>query len=152
MAELQQGKSGVSGFLIERTAKQLKRAFQQTLQQINAGITADQWVVLHLLYREGDGISQYVIAERTVKDPPTVTRIIDLLGKKNLVRREQDPGDRRKLQIYLTAQGKAKVNKLIPQVMEFRLQHFEGLTEKDVNDLVRIMERITQNIHSTQTA
>lgn len=144
------GKGNVSGFLIERTAKELKRAFQLTLQKIRAGITADQWVVLNLLYQEGDGNSQSEISRRTGKDSPTLTRIIDLLEKKGLIKREQDPDDRRKFRIFLTEKGITKVTLLLPKVREFRLRHFEGLTEQDVNHLVRIMDRISKNIQTTQ--
>lgn len=135
----------MSGYLIERTGKELKRAFQQTLQSIDAGITADQWVILDLLNRQS-GISQLEIAEKTSKDPPTVTRILDLLAKKRLVKREMDVSDRRKMKIALTAKGNDKVNHLLPRVRDFRLRYFDGLSDSDISDLIRILGHISSNI------
>lgn len=140
------GRADLSGFLIERTGKELKRAFQQTLAEINAGITADQWVVLDLL-RTQTGISQLEIAERTSKDPPTVTRILDILADKKLIKRATDSADRRKMKIVLTLAGRKKVEALLPRVREFRLRYFDGLSKQDIDDLVRIMGQISKNIH-----
>ena len=94
-------KTEISGFIIERTAKRMKQSFKKILKEKNAGITVDQWVILQELKKE-DGLSQFEIASRTFKDAPTVTRIIDLLCKKQLLRRLPDTTDRRKFNIFLT--------------------------------------------------
>ena len=135
----------VPGFVIERTAKRLKRAFQQTLASINAGITADQWVVLHLL-SEHDGLSQHEIGLRTVKDPPTITKILDLLTKKEMISRTVDPSDRRKFLISLTATGSNTVRRLMPRVQDFRQRHFHGLSDGEMRMLLKILDRINSNI------
>jgi hypothetical protein len=49
------------GFLLERTAKKMKLAFQRKLKEIDAGITADQWIILDSLNKK-DGRSQFEIA------------------------------------------------------------------------------------------
>ncbi|MDZ7898154.1 MAG: MarR family transcriptional regulator [Arcicella sp.] len=43
---------------------------------------------------EANGVSQNELAEMTVKDAPTVTRIIDLLVKKGLAERTMAENDR----------------------------------------------------------
>jgi DNA-binding MarR family transcriptional regulator len=143
-------KARTPGYIIERTAKRLKRAFQQTLASLEADITVDQWVVLDLVQKHM-GMSQQEIAAATAKDRPTVTRIIDKLEIKQLVERKGIQEDRRKYGIYATSQGAAKVAQLMPKVEEFRLAHFEGLDDSDVEDLLRIMDKINNNISSTQS-
>lgn len=142
-------KASTPGYIIERTAKRLKRAFQQTLTALEANITADQWVVLVLIQKQ-PGMSQQEIGAATAKDRPTVTRIIDKLELKHLVERQPGNGDRRKFGIYPTTQGSDKVAQLMPKVEEFRLAHFEGLDDKDVQALLRIMDKINNNITSKQ--
>ena len=140
----------VRGYVIERTAKRLKHAFQKTLHELNADITADQWVVLDVVIRT-PGMSQQEIGDATAKDRPTITRILDKLEEKDLIARRSDPEDRRKFGIHPTATGKRKVKTLLPKVERFRTAHFQGLNDKDMRDLVRILDKINANITSSET-
>lgn len=142
-------KAKTPGYIIEHTAKRLKRAFQQTLVAIDADITVDQWVLLDLISRK-PGMSQIEISEATAKDRPTVTRILDRLEDKRLVARRGNDEDRRKFGIYPTAAGTNKVNKILPVVEQFRLNHFDGLNDTDLKDFLRIMDKINKNISATQ--
>jgi DNA-binding MarR family transcriptional regulator len=138
-----------SGYILERTAKKLKQAFQRKLKAINAGVTADQWVVLDTL-RKTDGLSQFEIAEATQKDAPTLTRIIDLLCEKKLTERRPDPGDRRRFNVFLTPQGQEKIRLLSPLVKTFRQKSWNGLSNEDLKLLTRILERINGNIDESR--
>lgn len=142
-------KARVPGYIIEQTARRLKRSFQQTLSAVDAGITADQWVLLDLVQRT-PGLSQNEIADATAKDRPTVTRIIDRLEEKQLVRRQADDDDRRKFGIYATKDGTKLVGRLLPMVKEFRLAHFDGLDDQDMHNFLRIMDKINDNISASQ--
>lgn len=138
---------GLSGFVIEQTAKRLKRAFQQALLQMDAGITADQWVMIDLLATKGS-MNQLAICEYLAKDAATVTRMIDLLEKKAILERTLDQNDRRRFVIDLTKSGKSKRQSLIKQVRKFRQRHFNHLSSNDIDDLLRILNKINLNIQS----
>jgi len=138
-------KTEIWGYTIERTAKRMKQVYQRMLKAANAGITVDQWVVLQLLDGQ-DGINQLEIGEKTNKDAPTITRIIDLLCKKNLCERQLDPDDRRKFSICLTREGKLKVKEVKPIVRRFRKKGWEGLKEKDLSQLMRTLNKIYHNL------
>lgn len=131
------------GFLIEVASRQIKQAFQRKLNQSGTGLTVDQWVVLDQL--AGGPRSQVQVVEAVYKDPPTVTRIIDLLGQKSLVTRQPDPADRRKFMVALTQQGEAVLAQLKPVVDQFRGQGWEGLNDEDYSHLHRIMTKIVLN-------
>jgi len=141
-------KAKTPGYVIERTAKRLKRAFQHTLVSLNADLTADQWVLLNQVYRD-PGTSQQELGAATAKDKPTVTRILDKLESKKLVQRKAMKEDRRKFGIYPTPAGEQKVETLLPDVESFRMAHFEGLNDNDVRTLLRIMDKINSNITQT---
>ena len=138
-------KTEISGFIIERTAKKMKQSFKKILNEKGADITVDQWVILQELEKE-DGLSQFEIAARTFKDAPTVTRIIDLLCNKQLLERLPDPEDRRKFNIFLTKTGKAKILEVLPMVESFRSAAWNGLSDKQINQLRNILDTIFINL------
>ncbi len=135
----------ISGFIIERTAKKMKQAFNKLLNDMNAGITADQWVILQEL-EKSNGLSQFEIAARAFKDAPTVTRIIDLLCNKQLLERQPDPDDRRKYNIFLTDLGVAKINEIMPTVEAFRADAWSGLSDQEINQLKNILDTVFKNL------
>ncbi|MEK8132199.1 MarR family transcriptional regulator [Paenibacillus filicis] len=99
------------GFIIGQTYRKMSNVFAMRLREHD--MTTEQFSVLHRLYQT-DGISQKEIAERTVKDQPTTARILDLLIRKELVRKEMSPTDRRSFLVFLTPSGRNKTELLIP--------------------------------------
>ncbi len=138
-------RSATSGFLLERTAKRMKQAFQRELQAAGADITVDQWVVLQELDRE-DGQPQLAIAQAVFKDAATLTRIIDLLCQKELTRRVVDPEDRRRFRVELTEGGRAKIAEIKPLVRAFRRRAWQGLDNEQMDRLVDALNRIFDNL------
>ncbi len=143
--QIKDKKSEISGFILERTAKRMKQFFQQRLAAVDADITIDQWVLLQELDRQ-DGQSQLDLAKATFKDAPTVTRIIDLLCKKELTHRVPDPEDRRRFRIELTGAGRQKIREVLPLVKTFRQEAWQGLSEDEVDQLVATLNKLFDNL------
>src|SRR4030042_1428898 len=78
------------GFIIYRTALALKSALQRFFKENGFEITVEQWAIIRHLWDE-DGLSQREIAEKTAKDKPNITRMVDALERKRLVFRQPDP-------------------------------------------------------------
>jgi DNA-binding MarR family transcriptional regulator len=131
-------------FKIDTTIKKIRNSLQKRLNEKNIDLTVDQWVLLDHISRE-EGISQNALAEVTYKDPPTVTRIVDLLEKKELVERRMAAGDRRKFNLFLTTKGAACHEEAFPVVAEIRRKGWGDLDEADYQQFVRIMDSIYQN-------
>lgn len=132
-------------FKIDTTIKKIRNYMQRGLADAQIDLTVDQWVVLDHL-SQNSGISQIELGSITYKDPPTMTRILDLLVKKGLVTRLSFPSDRRKFTINLTEKGKqihVQSSEIITQV---RKQAWNNLNEKDYDTLVRIMDTIYSNV------
>ncbi len=68
-------------------------------------LTPEQWSVMCCICFK-EGMNQKEIAERTVKDQPTVTRILNVLHRKGLIMRSSDRADRRAYLIYPTEKGR----------------------------------------------
>lgn len=141
--------TAVSGFLLERTAKRMKQACQQQFKAAGIDLTVDQWVILQALQQQ-DGISQYEIAQKTFKDAPTVTRIIDLLCKKKLTSRENDPNDRRRFRICLTTTGRKRIQEVLPLIQEFRAQAYQNLKAEQLDQLTLLLNTIFDNLTTDQ--
>ncbi len=132
------------GFRLERTAKKMKQTLQKRFATLNEDITVDQWVMLDCLYQT-DRMSQNELADYTFKDAPTVTRIIDLLCKKEFTERQEDSDDRRKYKVCLTTKGKELVERLLPTVGEVRKQGLESLEKADFERFMRTLDTIFRN-------
>ncbi|WP_025762618.1 MarR family winged helix-turn-helix transcriptional regulator [Dyadobacter tibetensis] len=131
-------------FKIDTTIKKIRNALQKRLTDSGFDLTVDQWVLIDHIFRQ-NGISQNELAELTFKDPPTVTRIIDILQKKGLVERGLAIGDRRKFRLTLTDDGVAIYHAAFPVVAEIRRKGWGSLSEADYQHFVRIMDSIYQN-------
>jgi len=137
-------RSALSGFIIERTARRMKQACQHYLNLAGIDITVDQWVLLQEL-SISDGQGQHELAQKTFKDPPTVTRIIDLLCKKGLTIRQSDPDDRRKFNIFLTPKGQSTIGEVLPVIRQFRLRAYQNLSYEEIDQLSDLLDRIFNN-------
>ncbi len=134
------------GFILESTAKKIKLELQRKFNEIGVDITVDQWVILLELHQHGTQ-NQVELCERCYKDAPTITRIIELLVKKELITRESCKEDRRRFNISLSKKGKILVQKLLPIIIAFRKQGWNNLSEKDIKHIERITKKIQENLN-----
>lgn len=132
-------------FLLDRTARRVKQYAQRKFKLNDFDITVDQWLVLKNL-SENDLLSQSELAQLVFKDQPTLTRIIDILTKKQYVERKPHPQDRRSFQLVLTELGQQKVSELKPQISSIREKAWENLNEEDFEEFKRILNTIYTNL------
>jgi DNA-binding MarR family transcriptional regulator len=135
------------GFLLNRTAILIKTGLRRAFLEQGHDITPEQWAVLCLLWKE-EGLSQSDIADRTIKDRPTVTRIIDGLERRALVRRQRDGRDRRSFRIHLTVAGKALEEDLGIIVRRYRESVFRSLAEAEKAELKRVLNTIYDSLEN----
>jgi DNA-binding MarR family transcriptional regulator len=81
------------------------------------------------------------LAEVIGTDPPATTVIVNDLEARGLVVRETHPEDKRAKVVTLTPEGR-RVVRVARAVNDKAPVTFEALTEKDVGDLLRIVERL----------
>ena len=133
------------GYIIHRLDVQMSLGLQHAFQAKGFNITPEQWGVLNTLW-ENEGMHQSALAERAAKDRHNITRILNLLEKNGFIRRIPDGKDNRRLNVYLTDEGKDLKQKLIPIVIDYLQKCFKGLTQKEVQDLRRVHEHILKNL------
>ncbi len=133
------------GYIIHRVDTQMALGLQHAFQANGFNITPEQWGILSRLW-ENEGIHQSALAERASKDRHNVTRILNLLEKNGFIRRTPDGQDKRRLNVYLTEEGRALKQKLIPITFGYLQECFEGLTKEEVRTLRRIHKHILKNL------
>ncbi len=142
---MEKEKFSTYSYLLDRTNRRIKQYAQKRFKEEDFDITVDQWLILKHLNTQNDK-NQSELAELTGKDNPTLTRIIDLLCKKGLTERRQKENDRRSFIVHLTKEGEQKLKQWSPIVAKIRMKAWENLTEKDYEDLTRILNTIYQSL------
>jgi len=131
-------------YFIGKTVQSVKNLTFREFKAKNFNITPEQWAVMSYLHKE-DGLYQKQIADFLFKDKPTVTRILDILEKRNLIIRISDEKDRRKFKIYLTQDGKDTVAQLIPIAKEIQFKIRENIQQEEIETLKTILNKIYMN-------
>jgi DNA-binding MarR family transcriptional regulator len=133
------------GYIIHRLDMQMSLGLQHAFKAKGFNITPEQWGVLNRLW-ENEGIHQSALAERAAKDRHNITRILNLLEKNGFISRTPDREDKRRLNVYLTKEGKALKQKLVPIAIGYLKQCFKGLAHEEIQDLRRTHEHILKNL------
>ncbi|WP_243454392.1 MarR family winged helix-turn-helix transcriptional regulator [Desulfosporosinus fructosivorans] len=131
------------GSIIGKTNAKMKNNLARALKPYN--VTHEQWPLLKWLWVQ-DGISQKQLSEITFKDQPTITRILDKLERRGLIRRQADPVDRRISLIYLTREGQEIRAALTPLALQALDHALQGLSEQEQDELKNLLNRISDNL------
>jgi len=132
-------------FLIHGCYQQLRSATYKEFLGHGLELTPEQWIVLVQLWQK-DGQSQSALSELTLRDRPTMSRIIDTMEKTGLVERIVDEQDARSRLVKLTRRGRSLQDKLVPvaQQLVARLEH--GISETDLETTHRTLSRMLTNL------
>jgi DNA-binding MarR family transcriptional regulator len=132
---------GVGAF-IGRARRTIVEAIEQKLAPLE--ISHAQWVVVMLL---GDGAAATAaeLCKILVYDPGAMTRLLDRLEKKGVLRRVRANSDRRTARLELTPEGK----RLYPKILEALVQEFNrllrGFSKAEVRQLEDLLQRMVAN-------
>ena len=132
-----------------RTADVVRRYVTAAVEP--AGVTHQQYNVLRILRGASpEGLPTLAIGERLIEETPGMTRLLDRLEAKGLVRRERCREDRRQVLCWITDQGITLLEGLEVAVDTAVHRSTEGLTQTEVNGLLDLMEKIRHPHCSTR--
>jgi DNA-binding MarR family transcriptional regulator len=124
-----------------RTADLVRRVVGRTLEPYD--ITVQQYNVLRILRGAGEqGLPTLEIAERMIEQAPGVTRLLDRLEVKGLVRRQRCAQDRRQVLCWLTPAGLELVERLDEPVDSADAEAIAMLTPEEQDRLLRMLDAI----------
>jgi len=127
------------GFLLQRARMEILDDLDRELEPLD--ITAAQFIILVRL-SEGEAGSASGLCQGVSYDPGAMTRMIDRLEKKGLVRRVRRADDRRKVDLELTAEGRAVRPKLIAAVVKVLNHRLRGFTKAEAKQFTDFLRRI----------
>ncbi|HWY37869.1 MAG TPA: MarR family transcriptional regulator [Bacteroidia bacterium] len=99
-----------------------------------------------ILIEQKQNCTQQYISDTLQIDKVSMVKIIDEFAKKGLVKRIQNPKDRREYFIELTAKG----HKILPQIhkgiRELNDVAFKGLTQKERKEFYQTLVKVSDNV------
>ncbi|TAL99719.1 MAG: MarR family transcriptional regulator [Paraburkholderia sp.] len=90
--------------------------------------------------RLGEAVRQVTLAEYIGIEGPSLVRLLDQLCAAGLVRRDEDPDDRRAKTISLTDEGRAVTAKMERDLRALRERVLKGVTRADLEATLRVLD------------
>lgn len=109
------------------------------------GLSPQQFWILNGIY-EQEGCAMHELAERSGMDSPTASRVVTALVANKLVRVDENPEDRRRARLWLTARGRALALKLHPFALEVRGAAEAGLTDSERKTLHALLTKAIEHV------
>jgi len=129
----------VVGQMMHEMLRVLKK---RDIEQAEVILSIEQHAVLHILNERESDVILKEMADAMGKDKSAILRIIDVLEKKELVRRAVDPKDRRKKYLMVTKKGKQVIEEFLKIEAELRTELKEGLTKEDMKTFYKVVSHI----------
>jgi len=130
------------GRLLSQVKIEMMEALDRELAPLD--ITAAQYVILVTL-ADGPTDSASGLCKGVSYDPGAMTRMIDRLERKGLVRRIRCPEDRRKINLELTPEGKAVYPRLIESAIAVLNRYLRGFSRDEIVQLETYLKRMLAN-------
>ena len=125
------------GFLLWDANRAMSREFSDRIAL--HGVTLGLWPFLRALW-DGDGLTQRELSEKVRMKGPTTVAALNKLEDKGLVRREGNKNDARKINVFLTPEGRKIYRAVIPEVETVNRQVLSGLSDREqaaFKDMIR---------------
>lgn len=128
-----------TGYWLDRLRGLVSGSFAAALE--GQDVSVAQWSVLVTIYR-GDASTPGEVASYVNVDAGALTRLLDRLEAKDLLRRVASPGDRRSVRLVLTERARALVPGLAAIADANDRQFFGVLTDEEHRQLRELISRL----------
>lgn len=134
------------GFLLWDANRALSREFSERISR--HGVTLGLWPFLRALW-ERDGLTQRELSEKVRMKGPTTVAALNKLEGKGLVRRQGNKKDARKINVFLTPEGRKVYRRVMPDVQAVNLQIMNSFTSSEQAAFKELIRRVRNNITAT---
>ncbi|APA87813.1 winged helix DNA-binding protein [Paraburkholderia sprentiae WSM5005] len=93
--------------------------------------------------RLGSAVRQVTLADHVGIEGPSLVRLLDQLCAAGLMRRDEDPEDRRAKTVVLTDEGRAVTAKMEEELVTLRAQALKGVSRDDLEAALRVFDAFT---------
>lgn len=131
------------GFIFQRVARLRIKLMDKWLAP--HGLTSSQVFLLNALMLE-DGMSQTELARRLSIGTVAVSAMVDRLQAAGLVRRGEDPNDRRANRVWLQDAAKTERARLVRILGSVNDATFAGLSGEEIDTLLTLLDKVRGNL------
>ncbi len=131
-------------YRLARLAEQVSLAVAEVYAERFA-LTRQEWRVLAILGTRAR-IATKEIGPLTTLDKMQVSRAVQGLERRGIVRRRHDPDDRRELIVTLTSAGGGLYRSIVPLALEREAKLLAGLTSEEAEVLGRAMRKLSAEL------
>lgn len=129
------------GLMIKRAHQSMMRSVDTRMQPYD--LTALQWGPLLLISKGYDTVA--ACAREACTDASSMTRMLDRLEVKGLVRRSRNAEDRRVVNVELTETGRALADVIPRELAHVLNQHLRGFSREEFDTLKSLLARFERN-------
>ena len=114
-------------------------------------LTPQQFNILRILRgQHGEPATINLLTERMIDKSSNASRLVDKLVKKNLVKRQECPSDRRQVDVVISEKGLDLLLKIDKEEEEW-LSEFKGLSVTEAKELNRLLDKLRGNADGGDT-
>ncbi len=126
-------------------ATAIARRLQKHFRNEGLDITIEQWSILYHLWKE-DGLSQQELCNRTFRDKPSITRLLDNLEKLQLVKRVPSKEDRRINSVFLSDAAFQLQDITIALANKTMEEALVGVSKDEIETVKNVLQRVYDNL------
>ena len=131
------------GFLLWDANRAMCREFSERMAP--HGVTLGLWPFLRALWDQ-DGLTQRELSEKVRMKGPTTVAALNKLEEKGLVRREGNKADARKINVYLTPDGRKMYRRVMPEVKAINLHVLNDLSPNEQATFKDLIKRVRNSV------
>ena len=125
------------GYVLRRVTQRHLALFSEAIPEV----TTTQFAVLARLAEQG-ATSQNLLGRAVAMDAATVKGVVDRLARQGLVSTSPDEGDRRRLNVALTAAGQALFDARRADALMVSARTLDPLTERERVQILALLARL----------
>ena len=134
---------GYLPYLLNRAGARLAASFEKDVRPLGASLQA--WRVLAAL-RERDGRRMGDLSRTTAIEVSTLTRLVDGMERRRLVKRQRDPADARVVLLRVAPAGRRLTERVLPIAERYERVALAGFSAREAETLRRALRRLYVNM------
>lgn len=132
-------------YWVNRASFLMRKEIQERFSAEGLDLRAEEMAILIQLWRQ-PGQTPTRLADSTVRDRTTVTRLLDGMVRKNLVSRGADTRDRRRVIVRPTGHSMSLQPVIIRVARGMIAESMQGISPGDADTALRVLEALTENL------
>lgn len=137
------------GYLLKRSHLLLAAAVDQELAPYD--LTHPQFSIL-MMMKQRNCTTAADLARETYSDTGAITRMIDRLEAKGILRRVRSSADRRVVNIELTETGRLVTEKMPVVAINVMNRHLQGFSGNEVTQFIHLLRKLIGHADTAKTA